>query len=80
MLACLRTITEAPPGAGHTTAVRVACRLLGLAKAGLLDPLEVGARVKAALLVREDGRGREDEATSVLDWAWSHAEPWRLPA
>ena len=55
--ACLRRLALAPEGRRHPTCVAVSCRLLALAKAGLLDPIRVAGQIKGVMLGRGfDGR------------------------
>jgi hypothetical protein len=80
-LACYRALAAAPYGQGRATCTRIALRLYGLAKAGLLDPVVVTGRIKGVMI----GHGWEpDEATRgrtladvnrQLAWAWDHATP-----
>jgi hypothetical protein len=76
--ACLRRLALAPEGQRHRTCVAVSCRLLALAKAGLLDPARVAAMVKGVMVGRGfDGRSGRDlsEVDSILEWAWQQVEP-----
>ncbi len=80
--ACLRRLALAPEGSRHSTCVAVSCRLLALAKAGLLDPMRVASQIKAVMLDRGfDGRSGRDlgEVVSILEWAWQQVEPEGLP-
>jgi hypothetical protein len=70
MLEGIGEIADAPPGATHPTAVRVSCRLLTLAASGLLDPLDVGRRVKGVLSSKTHRDITDSEATGILTWAW----------
>jgi hypothetical protein len=78
MLACLRAVAAAPVGARHPTIVRVAARLFGLAKSGVLDPVDVAGRIKGAVALGTFDRDA-GEVDAALRWAWEHADPWRLP-
>jgi hypothetical protein len=74
--ACLRRLALAPDGQRHNACLRVACRLLAIARAGQLDPVAVGARIIAVML----GRGLERaEVDSILNWAWQRVGPEELP-
>ena len=67
--ACLRRLALAPEGRRHPTCVAVSCRLLALAKAGLLDPVRVAAQIKGVMRGKGfDGRGGRDlsEIDSIL--------------
>ena len=80
--ACLQRLAMVPEGRRHPTCVAVSCRLLALAKAGLLDPTRVAAQIKGVMLGRGfDGRhGRDlDEVDKILEWAWQTVEPEGLP-
>jgi hypothetical protein len=74
MLDSLREIRLAEPGNTHPTAVRVACRLLSLAAAGLLDPTDAASRVKAALERKTHREFGEAEIHGILAWAWSRTQ------
>jgi hypothetical protein len=81
-LACLRSLARAPEGQRHSTCLTISCRLLALAKAGLLDPAIVAGRIKGVMLGRGfDGRGGRNlsEIDSILAWAWQTVEPEELP-
>jgi hypothetical protein len=69
-LACYRAIAAARPGESHPTAVRASCKLLGMARAGLLDPRDVAARIKGALMSKTHRDITESEADGILTWAW----------
>ena len=80
MVECLRALADAPGGQGRDACTNVALRLYAMCKAGQLDPVDVTARIKAAMLARGWGA---DEATRgknladinrQLEWAWQHAE------
>ena len=59
--ACLRRLAHAPEGHRHRTCVAVCCRLIALAKAGLLDPVRVAAQIKGVMLgLGFDGRHGRD--------------------
>jgi hypothetical protein len=74
--ACLRRLALAPEGQRHHACLRVACRLLAIARAGQLDPVAVGARIIAVML----GRGLDRaEIDSILNWAWQRVGPEELP-
>jgi hypothetical protein len=80
MVACLRALIDAPPGQGRSTCTNVAVCLYGLCKAGLLDPVDVTARIKGAMIDRgwaddEASRGMTlADVNRQLEWAWQHAE------
>jgi hypothetical protein len=79
---CLRNLALAPEGRRHPTCVAVSCRLLALAKAGLLDPVRVAAQIKGVMAGRGfDGRSGRDlsEIDSILAWSWAQVEPEGLP-
>jgi hypothetical protein len=85
MLGCLRALAGAPEGQGRDQCLRVAARLYGFAKAGLLDAADVTARIKATM---RDHRGWRDgdphgctpaELDRILSWAWTRSEPKGLP-
>ena len=78
MLACLRAVAEAKPTERHPTFTRIAARLFGLAKSGALDPHDVAARIKGAVLLSSFDRDQA-EVDSALKWAWEQSTPWRLP-
>jgi hypothetical protein len=76
--ACLRRLAMAPEGRRHPTCVAVSCKLLALAKGGLLDPIRVAARIKGVMRGRGfDGRTGRDlsEVDSILEWAWTTVQP-----
>jgi hypothetical protein len=82
MLACIRGLAGAPFGHGRDTCMRVALRLYGMAKAGLLDPADITARLKGTMVQAqgwspdEVTRGRTlADVNRQLQWAWDHAEP-----
>lgn len=81
MLACVRAVAEAPRGQGRDTLKGVSRRLFGLAKVGLLDPHDVAARLKGAMLARggsadETACGETlQDVSRLLAWCWDHAEP-----
>jgi hypothetical protein len=80
--ACLRNLALAPEGRRHPTCVAISCRLLALAKAGLLDSVRVAAQIKGVMAGRGfDGRSGRDlsEIDSILAWAWAQVEPEGLP-
>ena len=84
MLACLQALTGAPEGQGRDQCLRVAARLYGLAKAGLLDAADATARIKGAMRGRgwcdDDPHGcTPAELDRILSWALAHAEPKGLP-
>jgi hypothetical protein len=81
MTACLLALAGAPPGQGRATCTSIALRLYGLCKAGGLDPVDVTARIKGAMLSRgwdadEQRRGETlADVNRQLQWAWQHAQP-----
>jgi hypothetical protein len=80
--ACLRNLALAPEGRRHPTCVAVSCRLLALAKSGLLDPVRVASQIKGVMRGRGfDGRQGRDlsEIDSILAWSWAQVEPEGLP-
>ena len=86
MLACVQALAAAPFGRGRDTCTRVALRLYSLAKGGLLDPADVTARLKGAMVHAQGWspdqvtRGRTlADVSRQLQWAWDHAEPRGLP-
>ena len=80
--ACLRSLALAPEGRRHPTCVAVSCRLLALAKAGLLDPIRVASMIKGVMGGKGfDGRHGRDlsEIDAILQWAWDTVQPEGLP-
>jgi hypothetical protein len=80
--ACLRRLALAPEGRRHQTCVGVACCLLAVSKAGLLNPATVAAQIKGVMLGKGfDGRSGRDlsEVDRILEWAWQTVEPKGLP-
>jgi hypothetical protein len=70
--ACLRRLALAPEGRRHNTCVVVACRLLALSKAGLLDPVRIAGQIKGVMA----GKGFElPEVDAILEWAWRQVGP-----
>jgi hypothetical protein len=84
MRGCLRNLVEAPPGKGRGQCTAIAVKLYSLAKAGALDPVDVTARIKAAMLARgwsadEASRGMTlADVNRQLEWAWQTASPQGL--
>lgn len=80
-MAAIKAVAEAGHGQGRDTCMSVSLRLYGLCKAGLLDPVDVTARLKGAMLHQgwdrdETRRGRTlADVNRQLAWAWHHAEP-----
>jgi hypothetical protein len=56
-----------PPGQRHPALIKAARHLLGLARAGLLDPIRVGAMIKGVA----SPWGDLSEVDRILAWAWS---------
>jgi hypothetical protein len=80
--ACLRRLALAPEGRRHQTCVGVACCLLALSKAGLLNPVTVAAQIKGVMVGKGfDGRSGRDlsEIDRILEWAWQTVGPEGLP-
>jgi hypothetical protein len=85
LFACVRAVACAPQGQGRDTCMRVALKLYGMAKAGLLDAVDITARLKGAMqhgqgwAADEAARGRTlADVNRQLQWAWDHAEPGDL--
>jgi hypothetical protein len=70
--ACLRRLALAPEGRRHNACLAVSCRLLGLSKAGLLDPVRVAGQIKGVM----HGKGMDlPEVNAILEWAWQQVGP-----
>ena len=78
---CLRRLALAPEGRRHGTCVAVSCRLLALAKAGLLDPVRVAGQIKGVMVGKGlTATGRDlTEIDRILEWAWQTVGPEGLP-
>jgi hypothetical protein len=63
----LRRLAATPPGQRHPEIIKAAVYLLGLAKAGLLDPIRVGAMIKGVC----SPWGDLSEVDRALEWAWA---------
>ena len=74
MLSQLDELAATPGGARHPAIVRCSVRLFGLARAGALDPAVVTGRVKKIA----QPWGDPAEVDRILQWAWTHASPWRM--
>jgi hypothetical protein len=80
LLACLKGLARTPPGQGRAALTRIALRLFGLCKAGLLDPEAVAGRLKGAMLSRGWGADEAQRGMTLadvnrqLEWCWQHAE------
>ena len=75
--ACLRRLALAPDGQRHNACLRVACRLLAIARAGQLDPVAVGARI----IGRDARPGFDAGLAGRFDpvWAWKRSSPRGSP-
>ena len=83
--ACLRRLALAPEGRRHATCVAVSCRLLALAKAGLLDPVRVAGQIKGVMVGKGfDGGPAATSARSthprvgLADRRARRAPPWQM--